>query len=60
MLYTEFDHLLPKEKTLVDYYPEKLRPQIDNLNEWIYPLINNGVYKAGFATTQAAYEGIQS
>lgn len=40
-----------------DYYPEDLRTEIDQLNEWIYPSINNGVYRAGFATTQRAYEG---
>lgn len=40
-----------------DYYPEELRSEIDALNERIYPDINNGVYKAGFATTQSAYEG---
>jgi putative glutathione S-transferase len=39
-----------------DYYPADLRPEIDRLNDWIYPTINNGVYRAGFATTQRAYE----
>jgi putative glutathione S-transferase len=39
-----------------DLYPEALRAQIDALNDWIYPALNNGVYRAGFATTQAAYE----
>lgn len=39
-----------------DYYPEALRSEIDALNERIYDNVNNGVYKAGFATTQAAYE----
>ncbi|HEV7339866.1 MAG TPA: glutathione S-transferase family protein [Bosea sp. (in: a-proteobacteria)] len=39
-----------------DYYPETLRPEIDALNERIYATVNNGVYRAGFATTQAAYE----
>ncbi len=39
-----------------DYYPLELRDEIDTLNEWIYPTINNGVYRAGFATTQTAYE----
>ncbi|MCU4178758.1 glutathione S-transferase family protein [Bosea sp. BH3] len=39
-----------------DYYPEALRPEIDALNERIYGTVNNGVYKAGFATTQDAYE----
>jgi putative glutathione S-transferase len=39
-----------------DYYPEDLRAEIDALNGRIYDTLNNGVYKAGFATTQAAYE----
>jgi len=40
----------------VDLYPEALRADIDALNERIYPKLNNGVYRAGFATTQVAYE----
>jgi putative glutathione S-transferase len=39
-----------------DYYPEPLRDQIDVINARIYDTVNNGVYKAGFATTQAAYD----
>ena len=39
-----------------DYYPEPLRGEIDALNDRIYDTVNNGVYKAGFATTQEAYE----
>jgi len=39
-----------------DYYPAHLRTEIDSLNTRIYSNVNNGVYKAGFATTQAAYE----
>ncbi|KAI93876.1 hypothetical protein T281_14070 [Rhodomicrobium udaipurense JA643] len=39
-----------------DYYPEALRPEIDSLNSEIYDRVNNGVYKAGFATSQEAYE----
>lgn len=39
-----------------DYYPEPLRAAIDDINARIYDTVNNGVYKAGFATTQAAYE----
>lgn len=40
----------------VDLYPQALRAEIDALNERIYPALNNGVYRAGFATTQVAYE----
>jgi putative glutathione S-transferase len=39
-----------------DYYPAELREEIEALNERIYATVNNGVYRAGFATTQAAYE----
>ena len=41
---------------LGDYYPESLQGEIDALNERIYNTVNNGVYKCGFSTTQAAYE----
>lgn len=40
----------------VDFYPAHLRSEIDALNDRIYPSINNGVYRSGFATTQHAYE----
>jgi putative glutathione S-transferase len=39
-----------------DYYPAPLRAEIDAINARVYDTVNNGVYKAGFATTQAAYE----
>jgi putative glutathione S-transferase len=39
-----------------DLYPVDLAAQIDALNDAIYPTLNNGVYRAGFATTQAAYD----
>jgi len=39
-----------------DYYPAALRKEIDAVNDLVYPNINNGVYRAGFATTQEAYE----
>jgi glutathionyl-hydroquinone reductase len=39
-----------------DLYPEELRAGIDALNDRVYPRLNNGVYRAGFATTQVAYE----
>jgi putative glutathione S-transferase len=39
-----------------DYYPAESRAEIDEWNAFIYPNVNNGVYRAGFATTQEAYE----
>jgi len=39
-----------------DLYPEDLRTAIDEINERVYDTVNNGVYRAGFATTQQAYE----
>ena len=53
MLNSAFDEF--GDATL-DFYPEQLRGEIDALNDLIYPNINNGVYRAGFATTQDAYE----
>ncbi|MCD7060326.1 glutathione S-transferase family protein [Pelagibacterium xiamenense] len=40
----------------LDFYPEAKRDEIDTINARVYDDINNGVYKAGFATTQEAYE----
>jgi putative glutathione S-transferase len=39
-----------------DFYPEALRPAIDAINDRVYETVNNGVYKAGFARSQEAYE----
>lgn len=39
-----------------DFYPADLREEIDGLNERIYRTVNNGVYRCGFATSQAAYD----
>lgn len=39
-----------------DYYPQALRSEVDAINQRVYDTLNNGVYKSGFATTQAAYE----
>ena len=55
MFNSSFDDLLPDSDCSPDLYPEHLRAEIDSLNEWIYPRINNGVYRTGFATTQEAY-----
>src|SRR3712207_7949471 len=39
-----------------DFYPEPLRPEIDDINALVYDGVNNAVYQAGFASSQAAYE----
>ena len=48
-----FNHLTNNDD---DYYPETHREEIDAINHVIYHTVNNGVYKAGFATTPEAYE----
>jgi len=53
MLNSAFDRVGASD---IDYYPAELHAEIDELNEFIYPTINNGVYRAGFATTQNAYD----
>ena len=53
MLNSAFDGLTGNND---DYYPAALRGEIDRINDLVYPNINNGVYRAGFATTQEAYE----
>jgi len=54
MLNTEFNAFARHPE--IDLYPENLRSQIDAVNAWIYPSINNGVYRSGFAQTQQAHE----
>jgi glutathionyl-hydroquinone reductase len=57
MLNSAFDDLITDEAIKArNFCPELLRADIDTLNEWIYPNVNNGVYRAGFASTQEAYE----
>jgi len=53
MFNSAFDDLTGND---LDFYPAPLRGEIDALNERIYPAVNNGVYRAGFATSQTAYE----
>lgn len=53
MFNSAFDELTG---STADYYPPDLRAEIDALNDVVYDTVNNGVYKAGFATTQEAYE----
>ncbi|MFY9719808.1 MAG: glutathione S-transferase family protein [Candidatus Cybelea sp.] len=54
MFESEFDAFATNPK--LDLYPRELRAQIDDLNGLLYETFNDGVYRAGFATTQAAYE----
>ncbi len=53
MLNSAFDRFTDVK---TDYYPEPLRAEIERVNELVYTTVNNGVYRAGFATSQDAYE----
>ncbi|MSU88224.1 glutathione S-transferase family protein [Rhodobacteraceae bacterium 2CG4] len=53
MFNSAFDHLTGNKE---DFYPAALRPAIDSLNARIYETVNNGVYRAGFARSQRAYD----
>ncbi|WP_339800704.1 glutathione S-transferase C-terminal domain-containing protein, partial [uncultured Marinobacter sp.] len=55
MFNSAFDHLEGVRSDL-DFYPGELQAEIDQVNERIYDTVNNGVYKAGFATAQEKYE----
>jgi putative glutathione S-transferase len=54
MFNTEFNPIAQRPD--LDYYPAALRNEIDTMNALVYPSINNGVYRCGFATTQDAYK----
>eukprot|EP01112_Ceratiomyxa_fruticulosa_P015436 TRINITY_DN453_c0_g1_i1.p1 TRINITY_DN453_c0_g1~~TRINITY_DN453_c0_g1_i1.p1 ORF type:complete len:323 (+),score=66.31 TRINITY_DN453_c0_g1_i1:338-1306(+) len=54
MFNTEFNQWAKHPE--VNLYPEDLQKEINEINDYIYPNINNGVYRSGFATTQGAYE----
>jgi len=53
MLNSEFDEITHE---LTNFYPEALAGEIDEINSRVYDALNNGVYRAGFATNQGAYE----
>jgi putative glutathione S-transferase len=40
----------------LDLYPEDMQKYVEDVNSWIYPTINNGVYRCGFAKSQGAYD----
>jgi putative glutathione S-transferase len=54
MLNSEFNAFARRK--LADLYPKELRKEIDSINERVYRTVNNGVYRAGFATAQDKYE----
>lgn len=54
MLNSEFNEFAKNPE--LDFYPETIRQQIDEVNGWVYPTINNGVYRCGFAQSQEAYD----
>lgn len=53
MFNSAFDHITGNSE---DYWPAHMRDEIEEMNARIYSTLNNGVYKSGFATTQAAYD----
>jgi putative glutathione S-transferase len=54
MLNSEFNDYAKNPE--LDLYPEEMRGAIDDANGWVYPTVNNGVYRCGFAKTQVAYD----
>ncbi len=56
MLNSAFDAFAHTDLADMDFYPEALREEIDEINEPVYNNVNNGVYRAGFAQTQEAYD----
>lgn len=57
ILNSSFNHLIDDENARnLDFYPDNKKIEIDEINSKVYENINNGVYRTGFATTQASYE----
>jgi putative glutathione S-transferase len=61
MLYDAFDAFIPEKnrevtKGKAGLFPKHIQGEIEQMNDWVYNTVNNGVYKTGFASTQNAYE----
>ncbi len=54
MLNSEFDEFATNDE--LDLYPSELQEEIDEVNKWVYPTFNNGVYRCGLSSTQEAYD----
>jgi putative glutathione S-transferase len=50
MFYTAFEDIVEDKYKNVNLFPENLQKDIEEMNEWVYNDVNNGVYKSGFAT----------
>ena len=56
MFYTAFESILPaNSKPTPDLLPAEFRDEIETMNTWVYEQVNNGTYRAGFATSAEAY-----
>ena len=58
MFYTAFDAFVdpPLRETSKSLFPASKQREIESMNEWVYNMVNNGVYKCGFALAQEAYD----
>ncbi|KAK9472294.1 glutathione S-transferase [Dipodascopsis tothii] len=55
MFYTQFDDIIEPQYRGINFYKPADQAKIDEVNEWVYDTINNGVYKSGFASQEDVY-----